>query len=87
MVYAGGKFNQNNTEYYLYSNKQFWTMTPFSLDDDFGATVLFVGSSLSYYFAGDAMDNNFGVRPVINLKADVTISSGNGTATDPYVIS
>ena len=27
-----------------------------------------------------------GVRPVINLKADVTIT-GSGTTTDPYVVS
>ena len=27
-----------------------------------------------------------GVRPVINLRADVTISSGNGTLNSPYVI-
>ena len=32
----------------------------------------------------DAMN---GVRPVINLKANVTISSGTGTSTDPYIIS
>ncbi len=28
-----------------------------------------------------------GVRPVINLRADVTISSGNGTMNNPYVVS
>lgn len=27
------------------------------------------------------------VRPVINLKADVTISNGNGSSGTPYVIS
>ena len=27
-----------------------------------------------------------GVRPVINLRADVTISGGNGTANNPYQI-
>ena len=32
------------------------------------------------------VNNEFGVRPVINLKADVTIQSGTGTAQDPYII-
>ena len=27
-----------------------------------------------------------GVRPAINLRADITISSGNGTSSNPYVI-
>ena len=30
--------------------------------------------------------NNEGVRPVINLKSTVEISSGNGTEDDPFVI-
>ena len=28
-----------------------------------------------------------GVRPVINLKADITISGGDGTASNPYVVA
>ncbi len=31
--------------------------------------------------------NTAGVRPVINLSADVTISSGDGTMNNPYVVS
>ena len=27
-----------------------------------------------------------GVRPVINLKSDVEITSGDGTSTNPYII-
>ena len=29
---------------------------------------------------------SFGVRPVINLKADVTISKGDGSSLNPFVI-
>ncbi len=29
---------------------------------------------------------SYGVRPVINLRADIKLS-GSGTATDPYTIS
>ena len=32
------------------------------------------------------MNSAYGVRPVINLKGDVTISSGSGTASNPYVV-
>ena len=28
----------------------------------------------------------FGLRPVINLRSDVTFSGGNGTLDNPYVV-
>ena len=33
------------------------------------------------------VNTSYILRPVINLKADVTISSGNGTSTQPFVIA
>ena len=38
---------------------------------------------MSGYMAGDGMDN----VPVINLKSDVLYTSGNGTESNPYVIT
>ena len=35
----------------------------------------------------DWVDNTWGVRPVINLKADTQFSSGDGTSSNPYVVS
>ena len=86
--YAGGLFQTSNTEYYLYSSTYYWTMTPHSYNNDIGeAMIFFGGPSLNYYFAGSSLENNFGVRSVINLKADVTISSGDGTMNNPYVVN
>jgi len=39
------------------------------------------GSISNAYVSG-----TFGLRPVINLKAD-TIFTGSGTMTDPYVVN
>ena len=51
-----------------------------------GASVFFVrGSSGGAIYDGVA-HNAYGLRPVINLKADVTIT-GSGTMTDPYVVA
>lgn len=33
-----------------------------------------------------ATENNFGVRPIITIKGDVLISSGNGSENNPYII-
>ena len=41
------------------------------------------GSSYMYYAS---YSTTSGIRPVINLSSDVTITNGTGTITDPYVI-
>ena len=85
VAYAGGVRNANNTNYYLYTNQDYWTITP-SLYDANGAVLFYIDST------GDI--NNFGrvlgqynIRPVINLKADIQITSGNGTSTNPYTVN
>ena len=87
--FAGGIYSNYNTpyvnkNYYLYTGKKFWTMTPAEWDNDDG----FVGSvepdgSLGY----DYMENSQGVRPVLSLKSEVLVSAGNGTELNPYIVS
>ena len=70
---------------YLDVGIDYWTMSP-SFYNSYGANVFVVGS----YGSLDAFDNVTnanGVRPVINLKADTVISSGDGTASNPFVIA
>ena len=73
-----------NSSYYLYNGQNTWTMSP----SDFYSSahiwsIDFHGNLDSGYFVA----NSFGVRPVINLKSDVKISSGDGTPIAPYKIS
>ena len=49
------------------------------------ASVFYVSSD--GYFGNNNVNGTLGVRPVINLRANVTISSGDGTSSNPYVIS
>jgi hypothetical protein len=76
-------FDTNNS-YYLYTNRNYWTMSSCSFD---GTTAIesVVGS------AGNITNYNVdiadGLRPVINLKTDTLYTSGDGTSTSPYVIS
>ena len=81
---AGGTYNTANNNYYLYNGQNTWTMSP----SDFYSSahiwsIDFHGNLDSGYFVA----NSFGVRPVINLKSDVKISSGDGTPIAPYKIS
>ena len=84
VMLAGGRGGTNNTGYYLYTGQNYWTMSPYYFDDTF-AGVFHVNSNgnFGYYLANYA----YGVRPVINLSADVTISSGDGTMNNPYVVN
>ena len=85
VAYAGGVWGQNNNSYYLYTGQFYWTISPSYFASTGYANVYFVrsdGNLRSY-----SLDNVIGVRPVINLSADITISSGDGTQSNPYVIS
>ena len=81
--YAGG-YTSNNTSYYLYTNQYYWTLSPFSFD--IGSASVFYVSSSGGLGNGSVAWVVPGVRPVINLKADVTIT-GSGTTTDPYQVA
>lgn len=87
VAYAGGVHRLNNSSYYLYTHSAYWTMSP-----------SYFGSSEAFVFCVDSFGwlnysrtyytySVHGVRPVINLSADVTISSGDGTMNNPYVVN
>ncbi len=84
VAYAGGVFNTTNTSYYLYTNQNYWTMSPHLFNANSFAWVSIADSNGKLRDVGAA--GTCGVRPVINLKADVQIS-GNGTADNPYVVA
>ena len=91
VAYAGGvvgSSNQNQS-YYLYTGEHYWTMSPLSFYSSSYAYVFFVSSngSLGNDIGGMNVNSTADVRPVVNLKADVQISSGNGSSGNPYVIS
>ena len=82
---AGGVVGSSNSSYYLYTGQYYWTMSPYDFDSAGRANVFLVDSNggLSNWRVSSA----YGVRPVLNLSANVTISSGNGTSETPYVVS
>ncbi len=69
-----GQFDRyrNNTEY--------WTLTPYSR-----FSVCYVYNTGYAYKAAPLFA--YGVRPSINLKSNVQITSGTGVKSDPFVIS
>ncbi len=83
VAYAGGVYGSSNSSYYLYTNQYYWTMSPYGVSSGY-AYVFTVRSNGNLRDYG--VDYAFGVRPVLNLKADVQLS-GSGTANDPFVVN
>jgi hypothetical protein len=80
--FAGGK-NADNKSYYLYNGQYYWTMSPAFWNG--GGGVFRVDSD--GYLADVSVNVTYGLRPVINLKADTHFqNSGNGTLESPYVV-
>ena len=83
---AGGVHNTPNKKYYLYNGQYQWLFSPsLFTSGNFHVIVCSINLSGNLYHGYD-VSNSFGVRPVINLKSDVKISSGDGTSIAPYKI-
>ena len=82
VILAGGFGGTGNSSYYLYTGQTYWTMSPYRFVGT-GASVFYVDSDGS--LGNRNVNGTRGIRPVINLSADVRLS-GTGTSTNPYVI-
>jgi len=81
---AGGKYGASNSNFYLYTGSTFdWSMTPSYFDGSY-ARVWYVYDA-GYLMHYRVSSSEHGVRPVINLKADV-LFEGDGSYDTPYVI-
>ena len=80
-----GKYAGHNSNSYL-KGTYFWTMSPmanYSTAFNSWGIGIANGSVVGGY---QITANNFGIRPVINLKANSIYSSGDGTVNNPYEI-
>ena len=82
---AGAIWNTANNNYYLYNGEYFWTLSPSHFSPKYThADNWSVDSSGRIIW--NITTYLMGARPVINLKPDVTILSGDGTSIAPYKI-
>jgi len=78
-----GVTNTYNQSHYLFTNKSWWILSPFSFIDD-KTSGLFV----NYY--GSLNDHNLnvfnGVRPAISLAPGSIVGGGYGSSDDPFTV-
>ena len=84
MAYAGGVVYLSNSSFYLESG--FWTLSPAIYYGGYISNFLVINAG-SICFPDKGDDAYTGIRPVLSLKQGTTISSGSGTATDPFIVN
>ena len=84
VMYAGGR-DANNYGYYLYTGSAYWTMSPYYFIATYSNARVFFVRSTGYLNYSGVSNTVPGVRPVINLSTNNTIT-GNGTINDPFVV-
>ncbi len=75
-----------NDSCYLCNGVETWTLSPSIFDSTPSHETIWSLHSSGSLLAWTYANSSIGVRPVINLKADVKITKGDGTALNPYVI-
>ena len=82
---AGSRIYVDNTSYYLCNGQTWWTMSPaIGVEDSFHMFLINNVGKISDENVKKI--NNAGVRPSISLAPGVEISSGTGTANNPYIV-
>ena len=90
IVYAGGKVDTSNQNYYLINNYQktngahiFWSLSPHNsggiMEEAFSVNN---DGRLNPSYVND----NYAFRPAVSLASSAVISEGVGTLESPYVI-
>lgn len=82
LIFAGSYYGKTNKNYYLNSNKSYFTMTPFSFTN--GSAMVGV-SAQGVIVSANVGNVEYAIRPVISIKAD-SIKSGKGTIDNPFII-
>lgn len=86
VIYAGANIKDSNTAFYLYNKDSgaFWVMSGAKYKNS--NYYPFIINENGKLISDTVATLNRGVRPVINIKSDVS-SIGDGTIDNPYVIS
>ena len=83
LTLAGMGWGGYTEDVYLNNYYDWWTMSPYAFGYDYA--LVFAGYSYGCLNYDDANYED-GVRPAVSLKPGAYVSTGNGTASSPYVI-
>ena len=81
---AGGQQGSDNSSYYLYTNKYYWSGSPGDFRIAYSSAIEFSVGIDGLLDAGYV--NAIGARPVVSLSSKAKLL-GNGTYNDVYTVS
>ena len=84
---AGGVYNTTNMNYYLYNSRDFWLLSPSHFNSDYSFACVWSVMPSGSLDPWNRVTNSFGVRPVINLKANTLITKGDSSSINPFVVT
>lgn len=87
LIYAGEYKSANpyTSSTYLKTTSPFWTMSPYQSDLENSDSSMFIYDG---HITSASLDTtNISVLPVISIRKDIPIISGNGTVETPYLIT
>lgn len=88
-VFSGGSFLNANTNIFINdfnTSNDWWNLSPAYYDSNQAKVGLFIvqtGGSITDWPNTNTITNSAGIRPVITVNGNYTIS-GSGTSSDPY---
>ena len=90
-AFAGGRYyasdgSANNTTFYLYTGGHHWLLSPCSFNT-LGSLSDVWSVRASGYLNSAYVTDTLGVRPSVSLKSTTTITKGDGTIDNPYIVS
>ena len=86
-VYINNNYDETSVTSYLRSNATsdwYWTLSPIYFNG--GAALVWI-TDFDGDLSGGRVDRSGALRPVVSLKSATTISGGNGTASNPFIIT
>ena len=85
LMLAGYRNGYVNNLAYPHSGYTYWTMSPYFYGSNYNAAIACYLSS-GGVVSSSQVTSTLGVRPVINLNADVEIIGGIGTQNEPFIV-
>ena len=81
-IAAGRNTTNCKNNNWMFNSDVWWTLSPYSYSSSYYVWDVDNGSLINY-----RANNDIGVRPVVTLKPDVKITSGDGSSSSPYQLS
>ena len=82
-AYAGVVCDTNNSTYYLYTGRNYWFLSPYTVT---GSQAFDFAMYDGDYFSSNNVVFSYGVRPAISLAPGSVFIDGDGSVDSPYVV-